>query len=142
SRRSPTARTRSRATSAKTARSRTEKGDRTMASGLTQLPAWQALRRHHEAIKDRHLRDLFVEDRRRGERLAIEAVGLYLDYSKHRVTDETLELLVQLAEQADLRGRIDAMFHGEHVNPTEDRAALHVALRAPRSASIADQGQD
>jgi glucose-6-phosphate isomerase len=113
-----------------------------MATALTQLPAWQALRRHHEAIRERHLRDLFAEDASRGERLVVEAVGLYLDYSKQRVTDETIALLVQLAAQAGLRERIDAMFGGEHVNPTEDRAALHVALRAPRSASIVADGQD
>lgn len=106
------------------------------------LPAWQALERHHAAFQGRHLRDLFAEDPRRGERLAVEAAGLYFDYSKHRVVDETVRLLLQLAEQAGLRDRIDAMFGGQKINLTEDRAVLHVALRAPRTASIQVDGQD
>lgn len=103
---------------------------------LTQLPAWQALQAHADAIKGRHLRELFAEDAGRGSRLACEAEGLYFDFSKHRITNETLQLLLQLAEQSDLRGRIQAMFSGEKINITENRAVLHVALRAPADASI------
>jgi glucose-6-phosphate isomerase len=109
---------------------------------LTALPAWQALAQHHRAIGDLHLRQLFAEDPTRGERLTAEAAGIYLDYSKHRVTDETLRLLVQLAEESGLRDRIDAMFRGERINATENRAALHVALRAPRGTSIVVDGVD
>src|SRR5215212_6189222 len=108
----------------------------THATGLTQRPAWRALLAHYETIKDVHLRTLFKEDAGRGERLTAEAVGLYLDYSKHRITDETLRLLLALAEECDLPGRITAMFGGEKINQTEDRAVLHVALRAPRDAEI------
>src|SRR5262245_29470697 len=97
---------------------------------LTQLPAWQALATHSQHIKDVPLRTLFAEDPQRGERLAIEAAGLYLDYSKNRVTDETLGLLVRLAEESGLRNSIEAMFRGEKINLTENRAVLHVALRA------------
>src|SRR5919197_1832670 len=86
---------------------------------LTQHPAWRALQAHYEAIRDVHLRTLFAEDPRRGERLVAEAVGLYLDYSKHRITDETIRLLVQLVEDCGLRARIDAMFRGEAINVTE-----------------------
>jgi glucose-6-phosphate isomerase len=107
---------------------------------LTRLPAWQALASHYEMIKDRHLRDLFAEDPRRGERLTTEAEGLYFDYSKHRITDETVRLLLQLATECGLRARIDAMFGGEHINVTENRAVLHVALRAPRDAVITTDG--
>ena len=103
---------------------------------------WKALRDHHARIRDVHLRQLFADDPRRGERLTVEGVGLYLDYSKHRVTDETLRLLVHLAEQAGLRERIDAMFRGEKINVTENRAVLHVALRAPRDQSILVDGKD
>src|ERR671935_3055700 len=109
---------------------------------LTQRPAWRALQAHYEAIRDVHLRTLFAEDPRRGERLAAEAVGLYLDYSKHRITDETIRLLVQLAEDCGLRARIDAMFRGEAINVTENRAVLHVALRAPGDASIVVAGEN
>ena len=101
-------------------------------TALTRRPEWQALRQHCEKIRDVHLRTLFAEDPQRGERLTAEAVGLYLDYSKHRVTDETLRLLLQLADAVGLRARIDAMFRGEKINVTENRAVLHVALRAPR----------
>ena len=87
---------------------------------------------HHEKVRDLHLRNLFADDPKRGERLTAEAVGLYLDYSKNRITDETLELLLQLADESGLRARIDAMFRGEKINVTENRAVLHVALRAPR----------
>src|SRR6266852_4637352 len=109
---------------------------------LTQLPAWRALAEHFDQIKDVRLRELFADDPRRGERLAAEGVGLYLDYSKHRVTDETLRLLVRLAEEVGLRERIDAMFRGEKINVTEHRAVLHVALRAPRGQSIVVDGED
>jgi len=109
---------------------------------LTERPAWQALTAHYEAIKDVHLRTLFAEDANRGERLTAEAVGLYFDYSKHRVTDETIRLLLGLAEECRLQDRIAAMFGGEKINNTEDRAVLHVALRAPRDASITVDGQN
>src|SRR5919109_397445 len=109
---------------------------------LTQRPAWRALQAHYEAIRDVHLRTLFAEDPRRGERLVAEAVVLYLDYSKHRITDETIRLLVQLAEDCGLHARIDAMFRGEAINVTENRAVLHVALRAPRDASIVVAGEN
>lgn len=109
---------------------------------LTARPTWQALAEHHRAIGGLHLRQLFTEDPARGERLTAEAAGIYLDHSKHRVTDETLRLLVRLAEEAGLRDRIDAMFRGERINVTENRAALHVALRAPRGTSIVVDGVD
>ena len=104
---------------------------------MRERPAWQALEKHHRAIEREHLRDLFASDPRRGERLAVEAEGVYLDYSKNRITDTTVELLVRLAEECGLRGRIDAMFAGEHINVTEDRAVLHVALRAPEGSPYA-----
>src|SRR6188472_1763896 len=94
------------------------------ATPLTQLPAWKALEAHHKAIAFQHLRHLFAEDPARGTRFAVEAEGIYLDYSKHRVTDETLKLLLQLADQSNLRARIDAMFRGDKINITEDRAVL------------------
>jgi glucose-6-phosphate isomerase len=109
---------------------------------LTQRPAWRALQAHYETVRDVHLRTLFAQDPRRGERLAAEGVGLYLDYSKHRITDETIRLLVQLAEDCGLRARIDAMFRGEAINVTENRAVLHVALRAPGDASIVVAGEN
>ena len=109
---------------------------------LRQRPAWAALAKHHEAIRGRQLRKLFAEDPTRGERLTAEGAGLYLDYSKNRVVDETLALLVQLAEQSGLAQRIEAMFAGEHINVSEDRAALHVALRMPRQASLIVDGVD
>jgi glucose-6-phosphate isomerase len=109
---------------------------------LTQRPAWQALAAHYQQVRDVHLRTLFADDPGRGERLAAEAVGLYFDYSKHRITDETLRLLLALAEEAGLRARIDAMFAGQPINVSERRAVLHVALRAPRDASIVVDGQD
>src|SRR3954451_17256199 len=93
---------------------------------LTQRPAWKALAAHHEQIRDVHLRTLFAADPQRGERLAFEAAGLYFDYSKNRVTDETMRLLVQLAEECDLRAKIAAMLNGEKINITEQRAVLHV----------------
>jgi glucose-6-phosphate isomerase len=107
---------------------------------LSALPAWKALGAHYEAIRELHLRQLFTEDPERAGRMTAEAAGIFLDYSKNRVTDETLRLLVQLAEECGLRERIDAMFGGEKINITEKRAVLHVALRAPREASIAVDG--
>ncbi len=109
---------------------------------LRETAAWQALREHVEEIGGAHLRDLFASDPGRGERLALEAEGLYLDYSKNRVTDETLALLVRLAEERGVAERRDAMFAGERINVTEDRAVLHVALRAPRGERIEVDGED
>ena len=109
---------------------------------LRQRAAWKALEAHYQGIRDLHLRQLFRDDPGRGERLTVEACGLFLDYSKNRVTDETLKLLVQLAEESGLRDRIDAMFRGEKINVTEGRAVLHVALRAPKSVSIVVDGRD
>ena len=109
---------------------------------LRERPAWKALSAQRDAVGGRHLRQLFADDPGRGERLTLEAAGIYLDYSKQRVTDETLRLLVSLAHESGLRERIDAMFRGDRVNVTEDRPALHVALRAPRGASILVGGQD
>jgi glucose-6-phosphate isomerase len=105
-------------------------------------PAWQALAAHRQAIAATDLRRLFAGDAARGERLSLEAAGIHLDYSKNRVTDETMRLLVQLAEESGLRARIDAMFRGDRINVSEDRAVLHVALRAPRDASIFVDGRD
>jgi glucose-6-phosphate isomerase len=104
--------------------------------------AWKELGTHYKEIRDSHLRQLFADDPERGERLTLDAVGLHLDYSKNRVTDETLELLFQLAEESGLRTRIDAMFNGEKFNITENRAVLHVALRAPKDASILVDGKN
>ncbi len=109
---------------------------------LRDLPAWKALEANFGEVRDRHLRELFAVDRGRGERLTVEAAGLYLDYSKHRITDETLKLLLQLAQESGLRERIDAMFRGEPINVTEHRAVLHVALRAPKGQSIIVDGKD
>jgi glucose-6-phosphate isomerase len=109
---------------------------------LRDRAAYQALERHFEQVREWHLRGLFADDPERGTRLTAEAEGLFLDYSKNRVTDETLRLLVELAEESGLRERIEAMFSGEHINITEDRAVLHVALRAPRDASIEVDGVD
>src|SRR5215475_8579005 len=106
------------------------------------LGAWQALETHYEGMRNRKLRDLFARDPGRGERMTAEAAGVFLDYSKNRVDEETLGLLVALAEQSGLRERIDAMFRGEKINVTEKRAVLHVALRAPRSASILVDGKN
>ena len=109
---------------------------------LTERLAWKALGAHHQDIRDLHLRKLFADDSKRGERLTIGAVGLYLDYSKNRITDETLKLLLQLADESRLRERIDAMFEGDKINITENRAVLHVALRAPKGASIVVDGEN
>jgi glucose-6-phosphate isomerase len=104
--------------------------------------AWKALDAHCQMIRELHLRKLFADDATRGLRMAVEAVGIYFDYSKHRITDETLRLLLQLAEEAGLRARIDAMFRGDKINVTEKRAVLHVALRAPKGQSIVVDGED
>ncbi len=109
---------------------------------LRMRPAWALLEKHYRKMEGLHLRQLFAEDRKRGERLAVEAAGIYLDYSKNRITDETLKLLFQLAHESGLRQRIDAMFRGEKINVTEKRAVLHVALRAPRSATILHDGEN
>ncbi len=109
---------------------------------LRARPAWQALATHYDEIRGRHLRDLFADDPGRGERLSVEAEGIYLDYSKNRITDDSLRLLLELAEQSGLRGHIDDMFAGSKINVTEDRAVLHVALRAPRGERIQVDGVD
>jgi glucose-6-phosphate isomerase len=109
---------------------------------LTERQAWKGLEAHHKNIRELDLRKLFADDPKRGERMTAEAVGLYLDYSKNRITDEILKLLLQLAEESGLRERIDAMFGGEKINITEKRAVLHVALRAPRGASIVVDGEN
>jgi glucose-6-phosphate isomerase len=111
-------------------------------ASLTARPAWKALAAHHEKVRGAHLRTLFAGDPDRGDRLTAEAAGLFLDYSKNRVTDETLRLLLHLAGECGLRERIDAMFRGDKINITEDRAVLHVALRAPRGASIVVDGEN
>src|SRR5437867_2037362 len=109
---------------------------------LTERRAWNALAAHQQKVRALHLRQLFADDPTRGERMTAEAVGFYLDYSKNRLTDETLTLLLQLAEESGLRGRIEAMFRGEKLNVTEQRAVLHVALRSPRGASIVVDGEN
>ena len=113
-----------------------------MAGGLRETRSWRELERHHAAVGDVHLRRLFADDPGRGERLTAEAEGLFLDYSKHRVADETMRLLVELARERRLSERIEAMFRGERVNVTENRSVLHVALRAPRRSSIVVDGVD
>jgi glucose-6-phosphate isomerase len=109
---------------------------------LVERPAWTALQANHKQVAPMHLRKLFADDPKRGERLTLEAAGIYLDYSKNRVTDESMALLVQLAEQSGLRERIDAMFAGEHINVSENRPVLHVALRAPKGAQILLDGKN
>src|SRR5450432_2215958 len=109
---------------------------------LTQRPAWKALEEHFQQIQNTHLRSLFADDSKRGERFTLDAAGIYFDYSKNRITDETLRLLLQLAEASGLRQRIDAMFSGEKINITEQRAVLHVALRAPADQSIVVDGEN
>ena len=116
-----------------------------MKTKMVQLPqrkAWKSLKVHYEKIRNLHLRELFAADPKRGERMTLEALGLYLDYSKNRVTVETLELLLELAVESGLKARINAMFHGEKINITENRAVLHIALRAPREASILLDGEN
>jgi glucose-6-phosphate isomerase len=109
---------------------------------LTERPAWKALAAHHQNVRGLHLRKLFADDPKRGERMTVEAVGLFLDYSKNRITDDTVKLLTELAEESGLSSRIDAMFLGEKINITEKRAVLHVALRAQRGASIIVDGKN
>src|SRR6202045_38188 len=109
---------------------------------LRMRPAWTSLEKHRRDIERVHLRQLFAQDPKRGERLAVEAAGIYFDYSKNRVTDETLHLLLQLAHESGLRDRIDAMFRGDKINVSEKRAVLHVALRAPRGAEIRVDGRN
>src|SRR3954468_214631 len=109
---------------------------------LTRRSAWKALQTHFKSIRDTHLRTLFEQDPQRGQRLTAEAAGLFLDYSKNRITDETLQLLLQLAEESGLRQRIEAMFSGEKINITENRAVLHTALRAPKDATILVDGKN
>jgi len=113
-----------------------------MTARLTRLPAWADLQAHHAALKSTHLRELFAADPTRGERLTAEAAGVFLDYSKNRVTDDTLKLLLQLADECELRGRIEAMFGGEKINVTENRAVLHTALRAPRGSTVNFDGKN
>ncbi|HYH68072.1 MAG TPA: glucose-6-phosphate isomerase [Urbifossiella sp.] len=113
-----------------------------MTARLTRLPAWAALQSHHAAFKNTHLRELFAADPTRGERLTAEAAGVFLDYSKNRVTDDTLKLLLKLADECELRGRIEAMFGGEKINVTENRAVLHTALRAPRGSTVNFDGKN
>jgi glucose-6-phosphate isomerase len=109
-------------------------------SPLTQRKAWKALETHYQTVRESHLRDLFAKDPKRGERMTVEGAGLFLDYSKNRVTDETIKLLISLAEESGLRDRIEAMFQGEKINVTEKRAVLHVALRAPANETIKVDG--
>jgi glucose-6-phosphate isomerase len=116
--------------------------DRNRMSELREREAWAALERHFSQIGERHLRDLFAEDPDRGERLTVEGAGLFLDYSKNRATDETIGLLVELAEESGIPDRREAMFRGEHINVSEDRAVLHVALRMPRERSLLVDGVD
>ena len=113
-----------------------------MSADITATAAWHSLQRHHDAIAAKNLREIFAEDPARGTELTLGVGDLYIDYSKHRVTRETLELLVDLAEAADLEGRRDAMYAGEHINTSEDRAVLHTALRLPRDASLTVDGQN
>src|SRR5215469_8733674 len=109
---------------------------------LTERPQWQKLAEHYQNIRDVHLRTLFADDSQRGQRLAIEGAGIYLDYSKNRINDETMRLLLELAVSSGLRERIDAMFSGEKINTTEGRAVLHIALRAPRDQFIVVDGEN
>ena len=109
---------------------------------LRERPSWAALERHYGEIRDLHLRDLFADDPTRGERLTAEGAGIYLDYSKNRVTNETLRLLLQLAEESELSERTEAMFRGDRINTTENRSVLHVALRMPRNSSLVVDGRD
>ncbi|MEA2210451.1 MAG: glucose-6-phosphate isomerase [Solirubrobacteraceae bacterium] len=117
-------------------------GETTSIPALRELPAWTALAEHYERIGETHLRELFAQDAERGERMTAQGAGLFLDYSKNRVTDETLALLLALADQVDLAGRREAMFRGERINVSEDRAVLHVALRMPKGTSLIVDGAD
>jgi glucose-6-phosphate isomerase len=108
---------------------------------LAERLAWKALKAHFLEVRKLHIRDLFIDDPTRGKRMTLETAGLYLDYSKNRITDETLARLIQLAVESGLQTRIDAMFRGEKINATENRAVLHIALRVPRNASITVDGE-
>src|SRR5258708_4213984 len=114
----------------------------TATQSISDGAAWKSLAAHSQDVRNLHLRKLFADDPARGERMTAEAVGIYLDYSKNRITDESIKRLVQLAQEAGLRSRIDAMFRGEKINLTENRAVLHVALRAPRGATIVVDGEN
>ncbi|HMF23150.1 MAG TPA: glucose-6-phosphate isomerase, partial [Pseudolabrys sp.] len=116
--------------------------ERPQTEWTTKQAAWRALEDHQRAIRGRHLRTLFADDPARSERMTAEAAGVFLDYSKNRIDDETLRLLIELAEQSELRARIEAMFCGEKINVTEDRAVLHVALRASKGTSIVVDGKN
>ena len=107
---------------------------------FTQLPAFQALQTHFQSIRSTHLRDLFASDPKRGERLTLDTLGIYLDYSKNRISDETIKLLFELARECDLPSKIAAMFRGERINITEDRSVLHTALRSKPDATILVDG--
>src|SRR5436309_7738834 len=109
---------------------------------LTERQTWKVLEAHYQKVRDLHLRTLFADDPKRGERMTVEAVGLFLDYSKNRITDDTVNLLIELAEKSGLQSRIDGMFRGEQINVTENRAVLHVALRSPRGTSIVVDGKN
>ena len=111
-------------------------------ASLTELPAWKALGEHHKQIEPIHLKELFDKDPKRAKKFNVEAAGLFLDYSKNRITEETVKLLIQLAEESGLTARRDAMFSGEKINITEKRAVLHVALRAPKGEKIVVDGED
>jgi glucose-6-phosphate isomerase len=119
-----------------------KKSKSTKVRPLTRRSAWKALQTHFKTIRDTHLRTLFEQDPQRGQRMTAEGAGLFLDYSKNRITEETLSLLLQLAEESALRPRIDAMFSGEKINITENRAVLHTALRAPKDATIVVDGKN
>jgi glucose-6-phosphate isomerase len=114
----------------------------TIQGPLRQSKAWKALQAHHQQVGSLHLREIFASDTGRGERLTIDALGLFFDYSKNRVTDETIKLLIELARESGLQPRIEQMFQGEKINVTEKRAVLHVALRAPKGESIFVDGED
>src|SRR5215207_2931480 len=109
---------------------------------ITETPEWAALEKHYVEISGRHLRELFADDPARAASLTVEAADLFLDYSKNRITAETVRLLVALAERAGLREQVDAMFRGDHINISEDRAVLHIALRLPRDTTLNVDGQD
>src|SRR6266849_9077528 len=109
---------------------------------LGERAAWKALQTHFQQVRDKHLRELFAEDPTRGERFTAETGGIFLDYSKNRINDETLKLLVELAEESGLREKIEAMFRGDKINITENRAVLHVALRAPKEEAIFVDGEN
>src|SRR5262249_9568996 len=118
------------------------KARRSAKKAVSKRQAWKELDEHYKKMSKTHLRELFAKDPERGERMAVEALGVYMDYSKNRITKKTLKLLLQLAEEAGLQERIDEMFRGEKINRTENRAVLHTALRAPKDASIVVDGEN